>query len=66
MANLAEVQAQFAALQEKLTDRDLSTYGFLGYPLLQAADILVYRARFVPVGEDLVPHLEFARETTGR
>ena len=52
--------------QEKLTDRDLSTYGFLGYPLLQAADILVYRAKFVPVGEDQVPHLEFAREVARR
>jgi tryptophanyl-tRNA synthetase len=38
--------------QEKLTDKDLSTYGFLGYPLLQGADILIYRATFVPVGED--------------
>ena len=52
--------------QEKLTDRDLSTYGFLGYPLLQAADILIYRAKFVPVGEDQVPHLEFARELARR
>jgi tryptophanyl-tRNA synthetase len=52
--------------QEKLTDRDLSTYGFLGYPLLQAADILIYRAKFVPVGEDQVPHLEFAREVARR
>src|SRR6267143_1071113 len=47
--------------QEKLADRDLSTYGFLGYPLLQSADILIYRARYVPVGEDQVPHVEFAR-----
>src|SRR3954465_1244475 len=52
--------------QEKLTDRDLSTYGFLGYPLLQGADILIYRAKFVPVGEDQVPHLEFAREVARR
>ncbi len=52
--------------QEKLTDKDLSTYGFLGYPLLQAADILVYRAKYVPVGEDQVPHLEFAREVARR
>jgi len=52
--------------QQKLADKDLSTYGFLGYPLLQAADILVYRARFVPVGEDQVPHLEFAREVARR
>ncbi len=52
--------------QEKLRDRDLSTYGFLGYPLLQAADILIYRARYVPVGEDQVPHVEFAREMARR
>src|SRR4029079_14569289 len=52
--------------QEKLADKDLSTYGFLGYPLLQSADILVYRARYVPVGEDQVPHLEFAREVARR
>src|SRR6476469_1140622 len=52
--------------QEKLADRDLSTYGFLGYPLLQAADILIYRAKFVPVGEDQVPYLEFAREVARR
>lgn len=48
--------------QEKLTDKDLSTYGFLGYPLLQSADILIYRATMVPVGEDQVPHIEFTRE----
>lgn len=52
--------------QEKLTDKDLSTYGFLGYPLLQAADILIYRANKVPVGEDQVPHIEFAREVARR
>src|SRR3954469_14474382 len=52
--------------QEKLTDKDLSTYGFLGYPLLQASDILVYRAQYVPVGEDQVPHLEFSREIARR
>ena len=45
--------------QEKLSDKDLSTYGFLGYPLLQPADILIYRADKVPVGEDQVPHVEF-------
>src|SRR6185437_9887577 len=48
--------------QEKLSDKDLSTYGFLGYPLLQSADILIYRANRVPVGEDQVPHIEFTRE----
>ncbi len=52
--------------QEKLADKDLTTYGFLGYPLLQAADILIYRARYVPVGEDQVPHIEFTRELARR
>ncbi len=52
--------------QEKLADRDLATYGFLGYPLLQSADILIYRAQFVPVGEDQVPHIEFTREIARR
>jgi len=52
--------------QERLTDRDLSTYGFLGYPLLQSADILIYRAKYVPVGEDQVPHVEFTREIARR
>jgi tryptophanyl-tRNA synthetase len=52
--------------QEKLTHKDLSTYGFLGYPLLQAADILIYRADKVPVGEDQVPHIEFSREVARR
>jgi tryptophanyl-tRNA synthetase len=52
--------------QEKLADKDLSTYGFLGYPLLQAADIMIYRAQYVPVGEDQVPHIEFTREVARR
>jgi tryptophanyl-tRNA synthetase len=52
--------------QEKLSDKDLSTYGFLGYPLLQSADILIYRADRVPVGEDQVPHIEFSREIARR
>ncbi|MEO7402821.1 MAG: tryptophan--tRNA ligase, partial [Burkholderiales bacterium] len=52
--------------QEKLSDRDLSTYGFLGYPLLQAADVLIYRANYVPVGEDQVPHVELMREIARR
>jgi len=52
--------------QEKLSDRDLATYGFLGYPLLQAADILMYRAAWVPVGEDQVPHIEITREIARR
>ncbi|MHA7679872.1 tryptophan--tRNA ligase [Cupriavidus sp. PET2-C1] len=51
---------------EKLKDKDLSTYGFLGYPLLQAADILIYRAGRVPVGEDQVPHVEVTREIARR
>ena len=52
--------------QEKMEHKDLSTYGFLGYPLLQAADILIYRANRVPVGEDQVPHIEFTRELARR
>ncbi|KFB67697.1 tryptophan--tRNA ligase [Candidatus Accumulibacter vicinus] len=52
--------------QEKLENKDLSTYGFLGYPLLQSADILIYRADKVPVGEDQVPHIEFSREVARR
>jgi tryptophanyl-tRNA synthetase len=52
--------------QEKLSDRDLATYGFLGYPLLQAADVLIYRASQVPVGEDQVPHVEMMREIARR
>jgi tryptophanyl-tRNA synthetase len=52
--------------QEKLKDKDLSTYGFLGYPLLQAADILIYRANYVPVGEDQASHVELTREAARR
>jgi tryptophanyl-tRNA synthetase len=52
--------------QEKLSERDLATYGFLGYPLLQSADILIYRAAHVPVGEDQVPHVELTREVARR
>ena len=52
--------------QEKLKEKDLATYGFLGYPLLQAADILIYRAGLVPVGEDQVPHVELTREIARR
>ncbi len=52
--------------QEKLSDHDLSTYGFLGYPLLQSADILMYRANRVPVGEDQVAHVELTREVARR
>ena len=52
--------------REKLADKDLSNYGFLGYPLLQSADIMIYRAKYVPVGEDQVPHIEFTRELARR
>ncbi len=52
--------------QEKLKEKDLATYGFLGYPLLQAADILIYRAGLVPVGEDQVAHVELTREIARR
>jgi tryptophanyl-tRNA synthetase len=52
--------------QEQITDRDLSTYGFLGYPLLQTADIIMYDAHYVPVGDDQVPHLELSREVVRR
>ncbi|MCB1864867.1 MAG: tryptophan--tRNA ligase [Chromatiales bacterium] len=52
--------------QERLKERDLGTYGFLGYPLLQAADILIYRAGQVPVGEDQVAHVELTREVARR
>jgi tryptophanyl-tRNA synthetase len=52
--------------QEKLKEKDLATYGFLGYPLLQSADILIYKATQVPVGEDQVPHVEITREIARR
>ena len=52
--------------QENLKDKDLSSIGFLGYPLLQTADVAMYDARFVPVGEDQVAHLELAREVVRR
>jgi tryptophanyl-tRNA synthetase len=52
--------------QQELKDRDLSNYGFLGYPLLQTADIIIYRAKYVPVGVDQVPHLEISREIARR
>ena len=56
----------FKDQQDQLKDRDLATYGFLGYPLLMSADILIYRAGQVPVGEDQVPHLEVTRELARR
>ncbi len=52
--------------QEEIKERDLSTYGFLGYPVLQAADILLYKSQFVPVGKDQLPHLELTREVARR
>ncbi|MDX1251923.1 MAG: tryptophan--tRNA ligase [Gammaproteobacteria bacterium] len=52
--------------QEKLKEKDLATYGFLGYPLLQSADVLIYKAGLVPVGEDQVPHIELTREIARR
>ena len=52
--------------QQKLVDRDLSNYGFLGYPVMQSADILIYRANMVPVGEDQVSHIELTRELARR
>ena len=52
--------------QQELTDRDLATYGFLGYPLLQTADIIIYKADKVPVGVDQVPHVELSREIARR
>jgi tryptophanyl-tRNA synthetase len=52
--------------QQELTSRDLTTYGFLGYPVLQAADILIYKAHYVPVGVDQLPHIELTREIARR
>ncbi len=52
--------------QEEIKERDLSTFGFLGYPVLQAADILLYKPQFVPVGKDQLPHLELTRELARR
>jgi tryptophanyl-tRNA synthetase len=52
--------------QQELTTKDLSTHGFLGYPVLMASDILIYKANYVPVGIDQVPHLELAREIARR
>lgn len=56
----------FKEMQRELPDKDLNTYGFLGYPVLQTADILIYKADAVPVGEDQTYHLEFAREVARR
>lgn len=56
----------FKEKQQELQDRDISTYGFLGYPVLQTADIVIYRAKYVPVGVDQLPHLEISREIARR
>jgi tryptophanyl-tRNA synthetase len=56
----------YKEMQENLTNRDLTTYGFLGYPVLMAADILLYRADFVPVGQDQQAHVELTREVARR
>lgn len=56
----------FKEQQEKIKDKDLSTYGFLGYPLLQTADVLLYRAGHIPVGQDQVPHIEISRDIARR
>jgi tryptophanyl-tRNA synthetase len=56
----------YKEIREQLAERDLSSVGFLGYPLLQTADVIIYDARFVPVGEDQVPHLELSREIVRR
>jgi tryptophanyl-tRNA synthetase len=56
----------FKDQQEQLQEKDLNTYGFLGYPLLQTADIIIYRAAYVPVGEDQAAHLELSREIVRR
>ena len=52
--------------KENIKEKDLGTYGFLGYPVLQSADILIYKADFVPVGEDQVAHVELTREIARR
>jgi tryptophanyl-tRNA synthetase len=57
-----ERSPSYKEMREQITDRDLALYGFLGYPVLMAADIILYKARFVPVGADQVAHLELTRE----
>jgi len=56
----------YKEMQQELQDKDLNTYGFLGYPVLQAADIVIYKADFVPVGEDQAAHVELTREIVRR
>jgi len=59
---LLERNPTYKEQMREITNRDLNTYGFLGYPILQAADILLYKAEVVPVGEDQLPHLELTRQ----
>jgi tryptophanyl-tRNA synthetase len=61
-----ERSPSYKEMREQITDRDLSLYGFLGYPVLMAADIILYKATRVPVGHDQLPHLEVTREITRR
>lgn len=56
----------YKEVRQQMSHKDLATYGFLGYPLLQTADIIIYRANYVPVGVDQLPHLELAREIVRR
>jgi hypothetical protein len=63
---VARARADLQGAEEQLTEKDLSSIGFLGYPLLQTADVIIYDAHFVPVGEDQVPHLELSREVVRR
>ena len=65
-ARLAGARPTYKEQLENIKDHDINTYGFLGYPLLQAADILIYKANAVPVGEDQVPHVELTREVARR
>jgi tryptophanyl-tRNA synthetase len=61
-----ERSPSYKELRENITDRDLALYGFLGYPVLQTADVIMYKANRVPVGVDQVPHIELAREIVRR
>jgi len=61
-----ERSPSYKEMRENITDRDLSLYGFLGYPVLQTADIILYKAQRVPVGVDQVPHIELSREIVRR
>src|SRR5213594_1404675 len=65
-SHLLERAPTYKEQLENIKDRDLHTYGFLGYPVLQAADILIYKAKYVPVGEDQLAHVELTREIARR